>query len=85
MSIFVNKESRVIYQGFTGQHATFHAEEAIKHGSNIVGGVTPGKGGTTHLGLPVFETVSDAVRETNADVSGILCPHSLRLTPYSKP
>ncbi len=74
MSIFINKDSRVIYQGFTGQHATFHAEEAIKHGTNIVGGVTPGKGGTTHIGLPVFDTVSDAVRETGADVSGIFVP-----------
>ena len=74
MSIFINKNSRVIYQGFTGQHATFHAEEAIKHGTNIVGGVTPGKGGMTHIGLPVFETVSDAVRETGADVSGIFVP-----------
>lgn len=74
MSIFINKNSRVIYQGFTGQHASFHAEEAIKHGTNIVGGVTPGKGGSTHLGLPVFETVSDAVRETGADVSGIFVP-----------
>ena len=74
MSIFINNDSRVIYQGFTGQHATFHAEEAIKHGTNIVGGVTPGKGGTTHIGLPVFDTVSDAVRETGADVSGIFVP-----------
>lgn len=74
MSILINKDSRVIYQGFTGQHATFHAEEAIKHGTNIVGGVTPGKGGTTHIGLPVFDTVSDAVRETGADVSGIFVP-----------
>jgi len=74
MSILINKDSRVIYQGFTGQHATFHAEEAIKHGTNIVGGVTPGKGGMTHIGLPVFETVSDAVRETGANVSGIFVP-----------
>lgn len=74
MSILINKDSRVIYQGFTGQHATFHAEEAIKHGTNIVGGVTPGKGGTTHIGLPVYDTVSDAVRETGADVSGIFVP-----------
>lgn len=74
MSIFINKHSRVIYQGFTGQHATFHAEEAIKTGTNIVGGVTPGKGGQKHLNLPVFETVSSAVRETGADVSGIFVP-----------
>ncbi len=74
MSIFINKQSRVIYQGFTGQHATFHAEEAIKTGTNIVGGVTPGKGGQKHLNLPVFDTVSDAVRETGADVSGIFVP-----------
>ncbi len=71
MSIFLNKDSRVIIQGFTGQHATFHAEEAIKVGTHIVGGVTPGKGGTQHLGLPVFDTVEDAVQATGADVSGI--------------
>ncbi len=74
MSVFINKDSRVIYQGFTGQHATFHAEEAIKNGTNIVGGVTPGKGGTTHLERPVFDTVADAVARAGADVSGIFVP-----------
>lgn len=74
MSIFINKESRVIYQGFTGQHATFHAEEAIKTGTNIVGGVTPGKGGSRHLDRPVFHTVADAVEATGADVSGVFVP-----------
>ena len=74
MSVFVHRESRVIIQGFTGQHATFHAEEAIANGTTIVGGVTPGKGGQTHLDRPVFDTVSQAVRATGADVSGIFVP-----------
>ncbi len=74
MSVFVNKQSRVIFQGFTGQHATFHAEEAINTGTQVVGGVTPGKGGANHLGLPVFDTVAEAVRQTGADVSAIFVP-----------
>jgi len=74
MSVFINQESRVVYQGFTGQHATFHAEEAIKTGTNIVGGVTPGKGGTRHLDRPVFDTVADAVREVGADTAGVFVP-----------
>lgn len=74
MSILVGKDSKVIFQGFTGQHATFHAEEAMKGGTQVVGGVTPGKGGTTHLGLPVFHTVTEAVQKTGADVSGIFVP-----------
>ncbi len=74
MSVFVDKDSKVIIQGFTGQHATFHAEEAMNTGTNVVGGVTPGKGGATHLGLPVFNSVAEAVEETGADVSGIFVP-----------
>ena len=74
MSVFVHKHSRVIIQGFTGQHATFHAEEAMQNGTTIVGGVTPGKGGQRHLDLPVFDTVEQAVAETGADVSGIFVP-----------
>ena len=77
MSVFVNKDSRVIIQGFTGQHATFHAEEAISLGTKIVGGVTPGKGRTTHLGLPVFDSVAEAVEETGASVSGIFVPPAI--------
>jgi succinyl-CoA synthetase alpha subunit len=74
MSVFVDRESKVIIQGFTGQHATFHAEEAMANGTQVVGGVTPGKGGSTHLGLPVFNSVAEAVRETGATVSGIFVP-----------
>ena len=77
MSVFVDKDSRVIIQGFTGQHATFHAEEAMSFGTKVVGGVTPGKGGTTHLGLPVFNSVAEAVDETGADVTGIFVPPAL--------
>jgi len=74
MSVFVHPHSRVVIQGFTGQHATFHAEEAIRNGTTIVGGVTPGKGGQEHLGLPVFDTVHQAVEHTGADVAGIFVP-----------
>jgi len=74
VSVFVDKSSRVIFQGFTGQHATFHAEEAMRFGTQVVGGVTPGRGGSTHLGLPVFNSVEEAVRETGATVSGIFVP-----------
>jgi succinyl-CoA synthetase alpha subunit len=74
MSILLNKDSRVIVQGFTGSEGTFHASQMIEYGTKVVGGVTPGKGGETHLGLPVFNTVRDAVAKTNADVSIIFVP-----------
>lgn len=74
MSVLVGKDSRIIVQGFTGKEGTFHAEQMIAYGSPVVGGVTPGKGGTTHLGLPVFNTVSEAVHQARADVSIIFVP-----------
>jgi succinyl-CoA synthetase alpha subunit/malate-CoA ligase subunit alpha len=77
MSVIVDAHSRVVIQGFTGQHATFHAQEAIATGTNVVAGVTPGKGGSAHLGRPVFNSVAEAVAETGADVSGIFAPPSV--------
>ena len=74
MSVLVNKDSKIIVQGFTGTEGTFHAEQMIAYGSPVVGGVTPGKGGQIHLGLPVFNTVRDAVKSTGADTSIIFVP-----------
>ena len=74
MSVLVNRNSKIIVQGFTGKEGTFHATQMIEYGTNIVGGVTPNKGGQEHLGLPVFNSVADAIQETNANTSIIFVP-----------
>ena len=74
MSVLVNKNSKIIVQGFTGTEGSFHASQMIEYGTQVVGGVTPGKGGTSHLDRPVFNTVADAVATTGADVSIIFVP-----------
>lgn len=74
MSVLVNKDTRLIVQGITGKEGSFHTKQMVEYGTNIVGGITPGKGGTTHEGIPVFNTVADAVRETGANASVIYVP-----------
>jgi len=74
MSILVDQETRLLYRGFTGREATFHAQQSIAYGTKIVGGVVPGRGGSTHLDLPVFHTCAEAVRETGANASIVFVP-----------
>ena len=74
MSVLVNKNTKVICQGFTGKHGTFHSEQALKYGTQLVGGVTPKKGGQKHLGLPVFNSVEEAKNMTNANSTMIYVP-----------
>ena len=83
MSILIDSSTRVIVQGITGREGSFHTEQMKSLGTKVVGGVSPGKGGTTHLGVPVFNTVADAVKATGANASGIFVPAPLPMIPMS--
>ena len=85
MSILVDKNTRVICQGYTGKQGTFHSEQAIAYGTNLVGGVTPGKGGQTHLERPVFDTAHDAVREVGANATMIYVPAAFAADARQRP
>ena len=84
MSILIDKNTKVICQGFTGSHGTFHSKQAITYGTNLVGGVTPKKGGQTHLGKPVFNTVKEAVEKTNANATAIYVPAKFAMSAINE-
>ena len=83
MSVLVNNNSKVVVQGFTGSEGTFHASQMIEYGTNVIGGVTPGKGGQLHLNKPVFNTVRDAVEQKGANVSIIFVPPAFSMNNFS--